>query len=83
MTYRIRRNGKIIDHDDYDPNGPPSMPLVLRDTPGVVSPIDDTWIEGKAQRREHMKKHNVREIDPSEMPKHRYTHPARQHLNKD
>lgn len=32
---------------------------VMRDSPGCVSPIDGTWIEGKAARREHMRRHNV------------------------
>lgn len=44
-------------------------PMVMRDTPGVKSPIDGKFIEGRADRREHMKRHNVREVDPSEKPK--------------
>jgi hypothetical protein len=83
VTYRIKVNGRVVDDSFYDPNAEPKCPLITIDTPGVVSPIDDTWIEGRYARREHMKKHNVREIDPSEKPEHRYTHPARQHLNKD
>lgn len=82
MSYRIRRNGIDVT-DDYDPNGTPCTPLVLKDIPGVRSPVDGTWIEGRTQRREYLKQHNLREVEPSEKPAHRYTHPKRQHLNKD
>lgn len=43
-------------------------PQIMRDTPGVKSPIDGKFIEGRTDRREHMKRHNVREVDPSEKP---------------
>jgi hypothetical protein len=49
--------------------------MVMRDTPGVKSPIDGKFIEGRTARREHMKRHNVREVDPSEKPS-RPTEPA-------
>jgi hypothetical protein len=51
------------------PRAPSAAPMVMRDTPGVKSPIDGKFIEGRADRREHMKRHNVREVDPSEKPK--------------
>ena len=57
-------------------------PMIMRDTPGVVSPIDDSFVEGRAARREHMKRHNVREVDPSEFTP-RYENPKRRHLNRD
>lgn len=82
MTYRILRNGIEVP-DDYNPNGVPCAPLVLRDTPGSRSPIDGSWVEGKAGRREHMKKHKLREVEPSERPDYHFKHPSRQHLNKD
>lgn len=81
MTYRIRVNGEVV--DDYDPNGTPCAPMVIADTPGVKSPVDGTWLEGKHARREHMKKHSLREVEPSERPSYRFQHPERQHLNKD
>lgn len=53
-----------------EPNGKPSrkfvFPAVIGDTPGHVSPIDGSWVEGRVARREHMKRNNVREVDPSE-----------------
>lgn len=50
------------------PRPPSRFPQIMRDTPGVKSPIDAKWVEGRAARREHMKRHNVREVDPSEKP---------------
>lgn len=55
----------------------------MADTPGHKSPITGEYIEGRVARREHMKVHNVREVDPGERPNHRYTHPKRQHMNRD
>lgn len=82
MTYRIKVNGQEV-ADTFDPNGAPCAPLVLRDTPGVKSPVDGSWLEGKSARREHMKRHGLREVEPSERPDYRFKHPERQHLNKD
>jgi len=82
MTYRIKVNGQEVP-DTFDPNGKPCAPMVFIDTPGVRSPVDGSWIEGRSDRREHMKKHRIREVDPSERPDHRFQHPKRQHLNKD
>jgi hypothetical protein len=82
MTYRIKVNGQEV-ADTFDPNGTPCAPLVLRDTPGIRSPLDGSWVEGKSARKEHMKRHGVREVDPSERPNYQFKHPERQHLNKD
>jgi len=81
MTYRIRVNGEVV--TDYDPNGKPCAPMVYTDTPGVRSPVDGSWIEGRYARKEHMKRHGVREVEPSERPNYQFKHPTRQHLNKD
>lgn len=32
---------------------------VMRDSPGCVDPIEGKWLEGRAARREYMKRHNV------------------------
>lgn len=39
---------------------------IMRDLPAYKSPLGDGWIEGRAARREHMKRTNSREVDPSE-----------------
>lgn len=38
--------------------------LIWADLPGYDSPIDGKWIEGRAQRREDLKRNGCREYDP-------------------
>lgn len=42
------------------------IPYVVSDIPAYVSPLGDGVIEGRYARREHMKRTNTREVDPSE-----------------
>jgi hypothetical protein len=42
------------------------IPYVMSDIPAYVSPLGDGVIEGRSARREHMKRTNTRECDPSE-----------------
>lgn len=44
-------------------------PYIQSDLPAYRSPLGAGWIEGRAARREEMKRHNVREVDPSEKPR--------------
>lgn len=46
--------------------GKVSMPRILSDIPPYMSPMGSGLIEGRHARREDMKRHNVREVDPSE-----------------
>jgi len=39
---------------------------IIRDLPAYKSPMGDGWIDGRAARREHFKRTNTREVDPSE-----------------
>lgn len=39
---------------------------IIRDLPAYRSPLGDGWIEGRAARREHLKRTGSREVDPSE-----------------
>ena len=48
---------------------------IMRDLPGYKSPLGTGWIEGRAARREDMKRGNCREVDPSEW-KGGYTNPS-------
>lgn len=41
-------------------------PYVVSDIPAYKSPLGDGYIEGRAARREHFKRTNTREVDPSE-----------------
>jgi len=43
-----------------------AAPQVLPDLPAYVSPLGDGVIEGRAARREHLKRNGCREVDPSE-----------------
>lgn len=42
------------------------LPYVVGDLPPYVSPLGDGVIDGRAARREHFKRTNTREVDPSE-----------------
>lgn len=53
---------EITDDQPY-----PSQPFqIMRDLPGYASPLGTGWIEGRAARREDLKRGNCREVDPSE-----------------
>lgn len=39
---------------------------IMRDLPGYKSPLGTGWIEGRAARREDLKRGGCREVDPSE-----------------
>ena len=41
-------------------------PMIIRDTPEYRSPIDGRLIDGRAARREDLKRNGCREVDPSE-----------------
>lgn len=43
-----------------------AAPMIQSDLPAYKSPLGTGWVEGRAARREEMKRHNVREVDPSE-----------------
>lgn len=40
--------------------------LLMTDLPGYTSPVDGRWVEGRAARREDLKRNGCREYDPSE-----------------
>ncbi len=42
------------------------VPYVMSDLPAYASPLGDGMIDGRYARREHMKRTNTREVDPSE-----------------
>ena len=42
------------------------MPMIRSDLPAYKSPITGEVIEGRSARREDLKKHGCREVDPSE-----------------
>jgi hypothetical protein len=55
---------------------PPAVAFqIMRDLPGYKSPAGTGWIEGRAARREDLKRTGCREVDPSEFkPAYRNPH---------
>lgn len=43
-----------------------AVPYVISDIPAYKSPLGDGVIDGRYARREHFKRTNTREVDPSE-----------------
>lgn len=43
-----------------------AAPMLMRDTPTYESPLSGKMVDGRVQRREEMKRFNVREVDPGE-----------------
>ena len=62
------------------PEGELSAPAVVPDLPGYLSPLGTGLIEGRAARREDLKRGNCREVDPSEFkPAYRSERFAQKH----
>jgi len=51
---------------EREPPKPKRGLVVIPDLPGYKSPLGTGWIEGRYQRREDLKRHGCREVDPSE-----------------
>lgn len=58
--------GKFVEKQP-DAVTPTRGPIIQRDLPGYHSPVTNEWIEGRAARREDLKRHGCREVDPSEI----------------
>jgi hypothetical protein len=71
MTRVVHRNGQWIDRRTKEPvpdrkRAGLCAPMVVSDLPAYKSPLGDGVIEGRYARREHLKRNNCREVDPSE-----------------
>ena len=73
MTIYVMRGGRYVDKRTGEPllsaaekAKPIGTPMVVSDIPAYRSPLGDGMIEGRAARREHFKRTNTREVDPSE-----------------
>lgn len=55
---------------EYEPGPPPPrmFPAIHGDYAAYRSPLSGKMVEGRYARREEMKRHDVREVDPSERP---------------
>ena len=79
-TIAIIRDGKFYLADEVPPPAPKArgavpLPYLTRDLPAYASPLGDGVIEGRAARREHLKRNGKREVDNTEF-KPRYVNPA-------
>lgn len=66
MAKYIWHCGDWVPIEELCPTVPTARLHIIRDIPAYKSPLGTGWIEGRAARREEMKKHNVREVDPGE-----------------
>jgi hypothetical protein len=64
--YRWNRDTLRLEEVTDEPRAAPDVPGIMRDLPAYKSPLGDGWIDGRAARREHLKRTNSREVDPSE-----------------
>ena len=72
MKY-IWHDGDFVPAEDYRPDPPLAQsglpcPHIMGDLAAYKSPLSFETIEGRAQRREEMKRFGVREVEPSERP---------------
>jgi hypothetical protein len=71
---RYRWDGAQLVEVTSDEARAPSV-QIMRDTPGYKSPLGTGWIEGRAARREDLKRGGCREVDPGEFkPAYRNPH---------
>ena len=64
-------NGEFVPADNLRPVRRQSSfpcPYIMADLPAYESPMSSSVVDGRAARREEMKRYNVREVDPSERP---------------
>ena len=65
ISKHIWRDGEWIDVSTLQ-RAPQVGPMIIRDTPEYRSPIDGRLVDGRAARREDLKRNNCREVDPGE-----------------
>jgi hypothetical protein len=65
ISKHIWRGGEWVDVSTLQ-RAPQSGPYIMRDTPAYISPVTRKMIDGRAARREDLKRSGCREVDPSE-----------------
>lgn len=70
MTTYVFRDGRFYDKRTGEPmetrGAAIARPYIASDIPAYASPLGDGVVEGRAARREHLKRNGMRELDPSE-----------------
>lgn len=64
----VFRNGEFVERKTGEPMSAPdriAMPMLMKDV-HYKSPLSGKEVTSRSQRREEMKVHNVREVEPSE-----------------
>jgi hypothetical protein len=73
----VYRGGQFINKETGKPMEVPkrviAAPMIASDLPAYMSPMGSGMIEGRAARREDMKRHNVREVAPDEWKRQKPT----------
>lgn len=64
MSVFVIRDGKLVPKEAAAPLGVPHWHY-MPDTPGYASPIDGSWVEGRAARREDLKRNGCEEAGDS------------------
>lgn len=63
-TYVLRKGELVLKSEAGPPAG--QGPNIIRDLPAYKSPLGTGWVDGRAARREELKRHGCREVEPSE-----------------
>lgn len=78
MTTYVIRDGKLVEKSEAAPL--PSAPMIMSDIPEYKSPLGTGLITSRSHRREELKRHNCREVEPGEFkPKYINERFARKH----
>lgn len=65
ISKHIWRDGEWVEVSTLQ-RAPQVGPYIVRDTPAYMSPVTRKMIDGRAARREDLKRSGCREVDPSE-----------------
>jgi hypothetical protein len=65
MTRHVWYEGDWVPASEFQ-RAPQVGPMIIRDTPAYMSPVTRKMIDGRAARREDLKRSGCREVDPSE-----------------
>lgn len=72
MPVYVWRDGLLVDKSSGEPmprvghNMPPQRPYYTPDLSPYRSPVTGKVVDGRRERREDLKRHGCREVDPSE-----------------
>jgi hypothetical protein len=68
-------SGTVEEVTAFGADHAPQLFQIIRDLPAYKSPLGDGWVDGRAARREHLKRTGCREVEPGEF-RATYRNPA-------